>query len=225
MYTNAQIYRVNCKLHYSRVEHMIERLGKQVKWDRPNGNVSLLDIGCGPGNVTMELLLPLLPETYDRVVASDIAPVMIENAKNFYNPLESGRISFEILDIDSVEDTNRFSSKHKPFDHITSINCLQYSNNQRQTFTNIYELLKPDGDCFIMLVANNPLYDFFLAQSEKDNYKDRLSHVKDIISPYQNSKDTEAQVRTILQPIGFKTIKVEVLHSTYQLEVEELKSK
>lgn len=48
---------------------------------RSDGRDSVLDAGCGTGDVTFDLLLPILPPNFERVVGVDISKEMIEYAR------------------------------------------------------------------------------------------------------------------------------------------------
>lgn len=134
-----------------------------ISWNRPNGNESLLDIGCGPGNVNMQFLLPLLPGTYSHLVDADISKDMVEYAKRNFN-LQSKKISFQVLDIGDANEVNQFLILNGTFDYITRFYCLDWLLDQHQTYQNIYNFLAPCGECFIVLVARGPLFEFFEIQ-------------------------------------------------------------
>ena len=59
---------------------------------------NILDVGCGPGDVTNDILLPVVKEfTKDfTIVGSDIDANVIEQAKTVYS-----EIKFDVLDIGS----------------------------------------------------------------------------------------------------------------------------
>ena len=59
----------------------------------------ILDVGCGPGDVTNDILLPVVKEfTKDfTIVGSDIDANIIEQAKTVYS-----EIKFDVLDIGST---------------------------------------------------------------------------------------------------------------------------
>ncbi|GIY51505.1 hypothetical protein CEXT_438051 [Caerostris extrusa] len=45
----------------------------------------VLDVGCGPGMGTKELMLPLIQERLEKMFAFDVSPVMIEIANQKYS--------------------------------------------------------------------------------------------------------------------------------------------
>lgn len=223
MFTKAQLYRENGKMHHSRDKVMIEQLSKEINWKLENE--SLIDIGCGPGDVTMELIAPLISKKFARLLATDISPMMIENAKKFYENGVPNRITFDLLNIADSNDVDRFLLTNEPFDHVTSIHCLHWIRDQHTAFKNISKLMKPNGDGLFIFVARNPLFDFFQKQAEKQQYREQLKDVNEFITPYQFTENPEKMVRELLKPFNFHTVKVIVKDFPYHLHVDELKGK
>lgn len=119
---------------------------------------SLLDIGCGSGDVTMEIIREVLPENFERLVGVDLSEEMVRFAREHY-PHPS--VSFEQLDI-GLELEKQNLNDIEPFDHITSFNCLHWiTKTQPTTVENMYKLLKPGGDMLLLFVATHPIYKVF----------------------------------------------------------------
>lgn len=64
---------------------------------RSNGNDSWLDAGCGPGNVTINILLPMLPVNFKRLVGIDVSKEMIAYARKTYT---HPKVSYELFNLD-----------------------------------------------------------------------------------------------------------------------------
>lgn len=77
-------------------KRMLDEYGRLFRW-RSDGRDSLLDIGCGSADVTIDYVLPLLPATYRRLVGADLSPAMLRFARKMYATDE--RIAFERIDI------------------------------------------------------------------------------------------------------------------------------
>lgn len=95
-----------------------------VKWKRDGGDM-ILDVGCGSGNITCEVLLPMLPNGINKVVATDISKKMISSASEKYSHFS--KVEFDVLD---------FSEKlplklHGKFDHVFSFFCFHWIKDQR----------------------------------------------------------------------------------------------
>lgn len=107
-------------------------------------NAKLLEIGCGPGNIT-KYLLSKRPD-FD-IYGIDIAPNMIELAKN-NNPTAS----FAIMDSRHIDEIKT------KYDGIVCGFCLPYlSHTDSQKFiTDCYNLLNEDGLLYISFVEGDP---------------------------------------------------------------------
>jgi 2-polyprenyl-3-methyl-5-hydroxy-6-metoxy-1,4-benzoquinol methylase len=99
-------------------------------------NAKVLDVGCGPGNIT-KYLLSVRPE-FD-ILGIDIAPNMIELAKK-NNPTAT----FSLLDIRNIDDIKT------KFDAVVCGFCLPYLSN-----IDSYKLIK---DCYSLLNDNGLIY-------------------------------------------------------------------
>jgi len=107
-------------------------------------NAKLLEIGCGPGNIT-KYLLSVRPD-FD-IFGIDIAPNMIKLAKK-NNPTAS----FAIMDSRHIDEIKT------KYDGIVCGFCLPYlSHTDSQIFiTDCYNLLNEDGLLYISFVEGNP---------------------------------------------------------------------
>lgn len=66
-----------------------------INW-RCDGRDSIIDAGCGPGDVTVDILMPYLPANFIRLVGIDISKEMIGYARRTYvHP----NLSFELFDL------------------------------------------------------------------------------------------------------------------------------
>jgi len=163
-------------------------------------NATILEIGCGPGNIT-KYLLSQRPD-FD-VLGIDIAPNMISLAKA-NNP----SAKFEVMDaraINEIETT---------FDGIIAGFCLPYLSPQdANTFIfNTYQLLNKHGCVYLSFVEGNPSQSGFQTASTGDRsyfYYHNLEQLKTQLSSagfqafktffveYQNAKK-ETEIHTIL---------------------------
>lgn len=94
----------------------------------------ILDIGCGPGDITLEMA-----RKTQEVYATDISEGMIGVAKQKAIIENISNIHFIQTDLFDME----FQSGS--FDVITAFNMLQYVNVKQKLYDKIYELLKPQG--------------------------------------------------------------------------------
>lgn len=104
----------------------------------------LLEIGCGPGNIT-KYLLSQRPD-FD-IFGIDIAPNMIELAK-ISNPTANF----------SVMDNRHIKSLDKKYDAIIGGFCLPYLSltESNELILNAYDLLNKNGLIYLSFVEGNP---------------------------------------------------------------------
>lgn len=107
-------------------------------------NAKLLEIGCGPGNIT-KYLLSQRPD-FD-IFGIDIAPNMIEFAKK-NNPTAKF----------AVMDTRQINSLEAKYDGIIGGFCLPYlsPNESEELISHAYELLNENGLIYLSFVEGDP---------------------------------------------------------------------
>lgn len=103
---------------------IIENYFERIRW-RPEGHDRVLDIGCGSGDVTFDLVRPRLPNNYEQLVGSDVSESMVKHAKKTY--VVDGRVCFTTLDI-SKKIPEDFAGR---FHHVVSFYCLHWVQQQR----------------------------------------------------------------------------------------------
>jgi cyclopropane fatty-acyl-phospholipid synthase-like methyltransferase len=104
----------------------------------------LLEIGCGPGNIT-RYLLSKRPDF--NIFGVDIAPNMIELAR-----VNNPSASFEVMDARQIGDLRT------KYDAVISGFCLPYLSQTESTefIFNAYRLLNENGLIYISFVEGNP---------------------------------------------------------------------
>lgn len=75
---HADMYRKAAQLKQD-ISEFVNEFRSLINW-KNGGTDSLLDIGCAGGDVTVDILKPMLPENYSRIVGVDISGTMIEYA-------------------------------------------------------------------------------------------------------------------------------------------------
>ena len=110
--------------------------------DKPKANV--LEIGCGPGNIT-KYLLTKRPDF--NIFGIDIAPNMVELAK-----LNNPTANFAIMDCRQIKSLN------KKFDAIIGGFCLPYLSQTecKELISNSYDLLNDNGLIYLSFVEGEP---------------------------------------------------------------------
>lgn len=174
---------------------------------RRDGCDSLLDIGCASGHITVDVISPLLPETFSRVIGVDINERMVCYANELF---KSSKIFFEILDIGG--DVTEFLSVHGCFDHITSSLCLHLLPDQVTTLKNISNLLHPNGDCLLYILVECFIFDVYVKMDKK--WLKYMEDLDDYISPYYRKVNPEYLLRRNMRSAGFTQCEVKLRHQS-----------
>ncbi|XP_017755919.1 PREDICTED: juvenile hormone acid O-methyltransferase [Eufriesea mexicana] len=160
-----------------------------------------IDVGCGPGNVTKNLILPKLsPEA--ELVGVDISRPMIDHARQKY--LDEKRLSFLQLDIEASALPSKELARYS---NVLSFYCLHWCQNSRRAFENVYKLLRPGGKALVMFLAWNDGFDAYVRVHENPRYKAYMEDADQFVPFFQRCKDSRAALRKMLDDIGF-----EILH-------------
>lgn len=96
----------------------------KMKWQKDD---MLLDVGCGPGNVTVHRILERHP-TCKKVIGIDESSLMIEFARKTYQKQEFPKTEFKVANIEA--DPAELSQYFGTFDHVISFTVLNWMKNQ-----------------------------------------------------------------------------------------------
>jgi len=167
-------------------------------------NAKILEIGCGPGNIT-KYLLSKRPDF--KILGTDIAPNMIELAKK-NNPTAD----FAVMDARKIGELNT------KFDGIIAGFCLPYLSvsESKQFIVNANHLLTDKGLIYISFVEGNPTSSDFKTNGNGDRVYFQYHELKTlqimlnsngftdskIFKITYNKSGTETDVHTVV--IAFK---------------------
>jgi trans-aconitate methyltransferase len=111
------------KLQRQEFQVTLDKFSSLQNWSMSSCDV--LDVGCGSGDVTHDVLLPSL-QCPSRLVGIDVSPAMVEFANANY---KSDSMQFHCVDIATTDDiTNIFPRR---FDKIYSSCCLHWVKDHR----------------------------------------------------------------------------------------------
>jgi len=145
-------------------------------------NATILEIGCGPGNITKYLLDKRID--FD-ILGIDIAPNMIELAKN-NNPTAN----FDVMDSRNIQEIKT------TFDAIVCGFCLPYlSQTDSQKFIkDCYKLLNENGFIYISFVEGDPNKSDFQTGSSGDRSFFYFHDLNEIIKQLTENSFKDIQV-------------------------------
>ena len=148
-------------------------------------HAKLLDIGCGPGNIT-KYLLSVRPD-FD-ILGIDISPNMIALARK-NNPTAS----FAIMDSRHIDEI------HTKFDGIICGFCLPYLSHadSRKFIADCYHLLNDDGLLYISFVEGDPAKSGFQMTSTGDRSYFYFYHVNDLEAQLLEHNFDEFKIFTV----------------------------
>ncbi|RWS22002.1 phosphomethylethanolamine N-methyltransferase-like protein [Leptotrombidium deliense] len=107
---------------------------------------SVIDVGCGTGNVTADILRFT---DCDKLIAFDKSDSMIEFARQRHR---NAKISFQIADIcDEWSKLKSDINLNEEVDVVFSVHCLHWITDKAKAIENISKMLKPGGQCYALL--------------------------------------------------------------------------
>ncbi|XP_026812473.1 juvenile hormone acid O-methyltransferase-like isoform X1 [Rhopalosiphum maidis] len=185
-------YIKNDGLQRENAENISNTYIQRMVW---KSNEIVLDLGCGPGDVTSDILYPLLMNNIDHLIGVDKSVEMVEYAKKTY---ERSKMGFEVLDIENTNDCSFYSHK---FNKIFSFFCLHRVSNKADSLSNMHLMLKSGGEMLINFLLIDPLVELYTCMDiEWQKY------IKDIKQSLNNSQD---EIRDIFIKAGFRIINLE----------------
>jgi len=147
---------------------------------------TLLDLGCGTGFLTGELLAHSNHET---TIALDIALSMLQTTQ--------GKLADKRNMIYVCADAEQLPFTGQSIDSVFSNLALQWCSNLEAVFSGIKQALKPDGQLVFSTFGPQTLHELKSAWATVDNY----NHV--------NAFFSEALLKQLLQQAGFKSMQLE----------------
>ncbi|CAH2108431.1 unnamed protein product [Euphydryas editha] len=203
---DAELYRNSNILQKRDALQCLEEYGKKIKWKK--GGVTVIDIGCGDGSVTTSVLKNFVPNNCNRLIGCDISENMVQFANEHH---ASEHTSFMVLDIEG----DLPKELRRNFDHAFSFYALHWIKHQEQAFTNIYDLLAKEGDCFLMFPGHMPIFDVYRTLALSTRWSFWLKDIDRFISPYHDCQDPEKEVKRMMTSIGFTAVDVKCLEKSF----------
>lgn len=203
----------------SRDSHqIIQDFAEKLNW-HPDGCDSVLDAGCGAGDITHSIILPFLPPHFERLVGVDISKEMVEYARRTHiHP----KLSFQQFDLGRELEKQSLNDA-KPFDHIFSAFCLTWISNPRICLETFHKLLKPNGDMLLWWSPNKR--NAYEEMAQNDRWSKYMTDIDRFLPQYQYWEHPETEFQRLLGECGFTDCSVKVYDKTDNRSYEAMRSK
>ncbi|XP_011685177.1 PREDICTED: uncharacterized protein LOC105448353 [Wasmannia auropunctata] len=204
---NPKIYCANDKMHKIRISFLIEEFEDVME----NIRGKCMDIGCGPGDITKEILLPAI-DSNAQIIGTDILESMIKYANETFS--DEKRLQYEVLDIVIKNLPKKYISE---FDHVFSFHTLQLCSDIRQAFENIYQMLRPNGTMLLSIVVSQDIFEVLKLLTQDTRFAQYMPDMikNNMILPYQELKNARKEIKELLQSVGFKVHHCSLRDSCY----------
>uniref|UniRef100_A0A1B0CX51 Putative juvenile hormone acid o-methyltransferase-like protein n=1 Tax=Lutzomyia longipalpis TaxID=7200 RepID=A0A1B0CX51_LUTLO len=210
---DCELYNKYNRMVYYHVEPYLLKYGSLLKW-KPKETI--VDVGCGTGSTTYDLIYPLIPRDYSQLICTDASEKMLYEAKKKFAGVP--KVTFELFDI-----TGRLKNSWiGAFDHVFSSFCLMWIADQEKAFSNIYQMLSPGGGCFLIITKIHAFKSTMYELLEKPKWKKFLPNPDDIyVMPYKNDPNPTETILQMMKKIGFVNVQVNVEESDFKFDSEE----
>lgn len=196
----------------------LDKFGHLIQWHADHSD-TILDFGCGPGNVLMDVILPKFQGLFSQVYATDMSQPMIDYAAKKYAKVQN--VAFHTMDILKVES---FLEEYGPVDHVVSTFTLHWVPDQETALKNIYTLLKPGGDFFTVHVRSSTILGLYTVMDHNDKWNKYLDNLQQYIPWSQTAEQPEQELRARLTNSGFTDVQVTTFpHAIVLKDTDELK--
>ncbi|KAI5636148.1 methyltransferase domain-containing protein [Phthorimaea operculella] len=192
----------------------LEKYSSRMEWKE---GCRVMDVGCGDGGLTVDVLRQFLPPNFGMLVGADIGPDMVAHACSRYG---DQRTKFIVLDIGGDIPKEHACN----FDHVFSCYTVHWIQDKERAFANIYKLLDTGGRCLLLFVRYSPIQDVIRILACHPRWQPWLTDVERYVSPYRDLKNPEITVKEIMQKVGFENIHVECEDKEYIYEEQQFRN-
>lgn len=147
------------------------------------GDFQYLEVGCGPGNFTTEVLLPRL-RPCRRLVATDKSAAMVDYASSRFRQPD---LVYDVLDVDcdardEVDGANRIVEAYGLFDRVYSFMTFHYVRDLARAYCNVHSCLKEGGECLTVSFAGSAITDVWYRLYNSNKWRHLLPNPKTLLS-------------------------------------------
>ncbi|XP_061397337.1 juvenile hormone acid O-methyltransferase-like [Musca vetustissima] len=190
---------------------LLRKFASKLQW-RPDGGDSVLEIGCGPGDVSMDYVYPLMPENIEKLIFSDISSKMLNFFENNYEIPK--KCHLRIINI--AKENSLPPDMLGQFDHVISSLVLHWIPDNRTALENIFKLLRPEGgDCILTFFGYNNIFEANHIISSTPKWSPYIKNVNRFVSPLHNCSNPKETFCKMMEDLGFCNISIEVKEGIY----------
>lgn len=179
---------------------------------KPDHSDMIVDVGCGPANILVEVLLPAFKGKFAKCFGTDLSQEMIEFAGKKYG--DQKNLQFLQMDIMEVDE---FLGKFGQVDHVVSTFLIHYLPDQETGLKNIFKLLKPGGDLFSVHIFRMGVFATYEHMDQNAKWNKYFDNLKQFVPASQKSKKPVEDFRGQLEVCGFTDVVVEIMEDKIQL--------
>lgn len=200
---DGKYYHQNARPQFESAMKHINRLTLQ-RWP------SILDVGCGAGDITAAIAERA---TESIVVGVDVSEDMIAAAREIHNA--KSNLAFRVLDAQKLD-------YDKAFDGAVSFLTLHWVADKKAFFRSLYNSLKPNGEFLITVGTKNPEIEalkkkFFLSLLRDEKWKFLMK--TDMVTA--NNAVSQDEFNEMALAAGFEDIEIEEQISSHDFSSKE----
>ncbi|XP_074033320.1 juvenile hormone acid O-methyltransferase [Leptinotarsa decemlineata] len=188
----------------------MEKYNHLITW---KDNESILELGIGDGGNSRISLWPYIPNNFKEFIGTDVSESMVEYVKE---KVTHEKMKFMVLDFGSPNIPLEFEGR---FDHIFSFIVLHWIRDLKQAFSNLYKMLKPGGEIFLIFFERSSadeIYDYLSKHPKWGKY----GHEK-LISPFHFHENPLGEYEKVLKESQFRDYHFEVENWNYTFPSEQ----
>ncbi|CAM1330079.1 Uncharacterised protein g10201 [Pycnogonum litorale] len=211
MQPSPDVYNCNNELQFTFARKFMTEC--VPKLNLPNLECTIMDVGCGTGNVTKDVVLTSIEQRYQvkNLIAVDRNPAMINFAKETN---KSERIEYFHADISS---RYQFLSKWKEsVDLIVGVNLFNWITETKTVLDNFKWLLKPNGKVLLFYVLDSPVITANETVTSLKKYRKFIKEVGGVFITRKYDDD-----KRLFENSGFKLHIFKNEESIYEIENEQ----
>ncbi|BES90920.1 Acid methyltransferase [Nesidiocoris tenuis] len=183
---------------------VLQDLIHRMSW---NQEENILDVGCGPGDVTVSVLSNYLPDDVT-IVGCDISENMIKYAQATY---ENKRFKFRQLDVGNSNIWMNWDEES--FDKIFSFYCLHWVKDLKQAAENMNTMLKNGGELVTLTPITHPFFELFRKIYDDPKWREQMKVMKTYDTIFKSFDHQE--YLQVLESSGFEIISADVKERNY----------